>query len=201
MQGSQPLLSPAAAAACQQQGHPQQQQRSGLPKRQGGRQEKEKKERRARKVLEQNHSHFVSVSMIPMEVEPQPAPSWINASQPPRTAPLHSSVASFGKNKIEYRHVSLAAPKPMPAASMWLSLNEVWEICDALAIPKTAKTLKHLEAPKVPAPIKPTTDPFDPYEKAAQAVSKMMKPPKPVASSSKGKGKLVTRIWTPPVLS
>ena len=49
----------------------------------------------------------------------------------------------------------------------------------------------------MPAPIKPTADPFDSYEKAAQAVSKMMKPLKPVASSSKGKGRLVTRIRTP----
>ena len=133
--------------------------------------------------------------MVPMEVEAQPASSWINASQPSRTAPLHSSVASFGKNGIEYRNVSLAAPKPMPAVSVWPSLNEAWEICDALAIPKTAKNVKPLEAPKVPAPIKPTVDS---YEKGAQAVNKMMKPPKPVASSSKGKGKLVTRIRTPP---
>jgi len=53
-----------------------------------------------------------------------------------------------------------------------------------------AKNLKPLEAPKVSAPIKPATDPFNSYEKAAKAVNKMMKPP--VASSSKGKGKLVT---------
>jgi hypothetical protein len=59
-----------------------------------------------------------------------------------------------------------------------------------------AKNLKPLEAPKVPAPIKPTADPFDSYEKAAKAVNQMMKPP--VASSSKGKGKFVTRIRTPP---
>ena len=130
--------------------------------------------------------------MIVDEVEPQPAPSWINASQPSRTAPLHSSVASFGKNGIEYHQVSLAAPKPVPAKSVWPSLNEAREICDSLAIPKTAKNLKPLEAPKVPAPIKPTADPFDSYEKAAKAVNQMMKPP--VASSSKGKGKLVTRI-------
>jgi hypothetical protein len=82
--------------------------------------------------------------------------------------------------------------------TVWPSLNEAQEICDSLAIPKTAKNLKPLEAPKVPAPIKPTADPFDSYEKAAQAVSKMMKPPKPVASSSKGKARLVERIWTPP---
>ena len=48
----------------------------------------------------------------------------------------------------------------------------------------------------MPAPIKLTADPFDSYEKAAKAVNQMMKPP--VASSSKGKGKLVTRIRTPP---
>jgi len=131
-----------------------------------------------------------------MEVEPQPAPTWINASQPSRTAPLHSSVASFGKNGIEYRQVPLAAPKLVPARSVWPSLNEAQEICDSLTIPKTAKNLKPLKAPKVPAPIKPTADPFDSYEKAAQAVSKMMK--LPVASSSKGKGRLVTRIRTPP---
>jgi len=133
--------------------------------------------------------------MIVEEVEPQPAPSWINASQPSRTAPLHSSVASFGKNGIEYRQVPLTTPKPVPARSVWPSLNEAQEICDSLAIPKMAKNLKPLEAPKVPAPIKPTADPFDSYEKGAQAVSKMMKPP--VASSSKGKGRLVTRIRTP----
>jgi len=178
----------------QHQGHPQ--QRSGPPKRRGGRQEKEKKERRACKALEHNHSHFASASMVPMDVEPQPAPTWINALQPSRTTPLHSSIASFGKNRIEYRTVFLEAPKPVPAKSMWPSLNEAWEVCDALTIPKTAKNLKPLEAPKVPAPIKLTADPFDSYEKAAQAVSKMMKP-KPVASNSKGKGKLVTRIQTP----
>ena len=72
-------------------------------------------------------------------------------------------------------------------------------MCESLAIPKTAKNLKPLEAPKVAAPIKPTADPFDSYEKAAKAVSKMMKQePPPVASSSKGKGRLVTRIRTPP---
>jgi len=133
--------------------------------------------------------------MVPMEVEPQPAPSWINASQPSRTAPLHSSVTSFGKNRIEYRQVPLAAPKPVPAKSVWPSLNEAREICNSLAIPKMAKNLKPLKAPKVPAPIKPTADPFDSYEKVAQAVNKMIK--LPVASSSKGKGRLVTRIRTP----
>jgi hypothetical protein len=142
----------------QHQGHPQQQQQSVHPKRRGGRQEKEKKERCARKAAEHNHSHFASTSMITEEVEPQPAPTWINASQPSRTAPLHSSVASFGKNGIEYRHVSLVALKPTPTVSVWPSLNEAWEICDSLTIPKTAKNLKPLEAPKVPAPIKPTAD-------------------------------------------
>jgi hypothetical protein len=58
--------------------------------------------------------------------------------------------------------------------------------------------VKTLEAPKVPAPIEPTADPFDSYEKAAQAVSKMMKPPKPAASTSKGKARLIERIRTPP---
>jgi len=121
--------------------------------------------------------------MIVDEVEPQLAPSWINASQPSRTTPVHSSVASFGKNGIEYCQVPIAALKPWPAKSVWPSLNEAREICDNLAIPKSAKNLKPLEAPLVPAPIKPTADPFNSYKKAAQAVSKMMKPPKlPVAS-------------------
>jgi hypothetical protein len=124
----------------QHQGHPQQQQ-SSRPKRRGGRQEKEKKERRARKAAEHNHSHFVSTSMITEEVEPQAAPIWINASQPSRTAPLHSSVASFGKNGIEYHHVSLAPPKPTPTVSVWPSLNEAQEICNSLAIPKMAKNI------------------------------------------------------------
>jgi hypothetical protein len=101
----------------QPQGHPQQQQQSAHPKRRGGHQEKEKKERHARKTAEHNHSHFASTSMI-SEVEPQLAPIWINALQPLRTAPLHSSVASFGKNGIEYRNVSLVAPKPTPTASV-----------------------------------------------------------------------------------
>jgi len=136
--------------------------------------------------------------MVVEEVEPQPAPSWINTSQPSRTAPLHSSVASFGKKGIEYQQVSLAAPKPWLAKSVWPSLNEAQEMCDTFAIPKTAKNLKPLEAPKVPAPIKPTTDPFDSYEKVAQAVSKMKPTKMPVASSSKGKGKLITRIQTSP---
>ena len=131
-----------------------------------------------------------------MEVKPQPAPSWINASQPSRTAPLHSSVASFVKNGIEYRNVALTAPKPIPAKTVWPLLNEAREMCESLAIPRTAKNLKPLEAPKVSAPIKPTADPFDSYEKAAKAVNKMKK--LPVASSSKGKGKLITRIRTPP---
>jgi hypothetical protein len=61
-----------------------------------------------------------------------------------------------------------------------------------------AKNLKPLEAPKVPAPIKPTADPFDSYEKAAKAVSNMMKPSKPVASTSKGKARLIEHIQTPP---
>ena len=104
--------------------------------------------------------------MIIDEVEPQLAPSWINASQPSRTAPLHSSVASFSKNGIEYHQVPLTAPKPVPAKSVWPSLNEAQEICDSLAISKTAKNLKPLKAPKVPVPIKPTADPFDSYEKA-----------------------------------
>jgi hypothetical protein len=85
-----------AGLSCQPHGQ-QQQQRSSTPKRQGGRQEREKKERHARKAIQHDHSHFVSTSMIVDEVEPQLAPSWINASQPSRTAPLHSSVASFGK--------------------------------------------------------------------------------------------------------
>jgi hypothetical protein len=144
-----------AGPLCQPYGQ-QQQQRSGAPKRRGGHQEREKKERRARKVSQHDHSHFASTSMIVDEVEPQPAPSWINASQPSRTAPLHSSVASFGKNRIEYHQVSLTAPKPVPTKSVWPLLNKAWEICNSLAIPKTAKNLKPLEAPKVPAPIKPT---------------------------------------------
>jgi hypothetical protein len=79
---------------------------------------------------------------------------------------------------------------------MWPSLNEARGICDQLAIPKSAKNLKPLEAPQVSALIKPTADPFDQWKKAQKAVKKMVT--KPVASSSKGKAKLVEWLATPP---
>jgi len=72
---------PQAGPSLQPYGQ-QQQQRSGAPKHRGGHQEREKKERRARKATQHDHLHFASASMVPMEVEPQLAPSWINASQP-----------------------------------------------------------------------------------------------------------------------
>ena len=173
---------------------PQQQHGGIKPKKRGGRIEKEKQERRARKQGQQDHSHFASTSRI-VEVEPSVAPSYINASQPSRAAPLHSSVASFGKNGIEYRKVVSTPPtKPTLVNSVWPSLNEARELCDAFAIPKTAKNLKPLEAPRVKAPIFPTADPFDSIRKAQKAVKKMID--LPIASTSKVQ--LAKRISTPP---
>jgi hypothetical protein len=72
-------------------------------KRHGGRQEKERQERRAAKQKQHDHSYFAWPAPIVEVLEPIRAPSYINASQPSRAAPIHSSVASFGKNGIEYR--------------------------------------------------------------------------------------------------
>jgi hypothetical protein len=182
-------------------GHRQQQQQQpsqqGKTKRHGGRQEKERQERRATKQEQHDHSYFTWPAQTMEVVEPIMAPTFINASQPSRAAPVHSSVASFGKNGIEYRKVPPAAPsKPTPSESVWPLLNRARDICDSLQISKTAKNLKPLEAPIVNAPIKPTADPFEQYRKAQKAVNKMVT--KPEASSSKGKAKLVERITTPP---
>jgi hypothetical protein len=194
-QSNQQHSQPGTSRQHQQQG---QQQGQAPKKRHNSCQHKEKQERRARKQAN-DHSHFASTARIEDGVEPPQAPTFINASQPSRIAPHHSSVASFCKNGIEYRKVSLVPPpKPTIINSVWPSLNEAREICDQLAVPKTAKNLKPLEAPKVPAPVKPTADPFDSYRKAKKAVYDMTKPPKPVASTSKGKEKarLVERIWS-----
>jgi hypothetical protein len=122
------------------------------------------------------------------------APTFINASQPSRAAPVYPSVASFGKNGIEYCKVPPAAPsKPIPSESIWPLLNRARDICDSLQISKTAKNLKPLEAPIVNAPIKLTADPFEQYRKAQKAVNKMVT--KSEASSST---KLVERIAIPP---
>jgi len=89
---------------------PQQQQQQGEPKakQQGGRQQKERKERQDRKA--NDHSHFASTACIEEVVEAPQAPTYINTSQPSRAAPLHSSIASFGKNGIEYRKVVSKPP-------------------------------------------------------------------------------------------
>jgi hypothetical protein len=89
---------PGTSRQHQQQG---QQQGQAPKKRRGGRQEKQKQERRARKQEHNDHSHFASSATIAEVVEPSLAPTYINALQPSRAAPLHSSVASFGKNRIE----------------------------------------------------------------------------------------------------
>jgi len=171
-----------------------QQQQQGEPKvkRRGGRQQKERKERRDRKA--HDHFHFASTARIEEVVEAQPAPIYINASQPSRAAPLHSSVASFSKNGIEYRKVVSKPPsKPTLVNSIWPSLTEAREICDSLAVPKTARNLRPLEAPRVTAPIFPTTDPFKSYRKAEKKVKKMIDPQ--VASTSTVR--LVQRISSP----
>ena len=176
---------------------PQQQQQLGKKKKtkkRGGRLEKEKREKRALRQGE-NHTEFASSARIQQVVEPMSAPTYINALQPSRAAPLHSTVASFGKNGIEHRKVSLAPAAKKPASpSVWPSLNEAREICNALAVPKTAKNLKPLETPKVSAPIFPHGDPFESYRKVAQKVKKMID--LPVASTSTLP--LSRRITTPP---
>jgi len=182
--------------------HQQPQSQQQAPKkRRGGRQEKVKQEKHARKQQhDHDYSHFASSAQIAEVVEPSRAPTLINTSQSSRAAPHHSSVASFGKNGIEYRKVHPAPPpKPTLYNSVWPSLNEARETCDQLAIPKTAKNLKPLEAPKVLAPIKLTADPFDSYKKAERAINTMMKDKLP-ATSNKGKGKarLEERITSAP---
>jgi hypothetical protein len=125
------------------------------------------------------------------------APTFINALQPSRAAPIHSSITPFGKNGIEYHKVPPVAPsKPRPSESVWPSLNRAQDICDLLQISKTAKNLKPLEVLIINAPIKPTADPFEQYRKAQKAVNKMVN--KPEALSSKGKAKLIERIAMPP---
>ena len=184
----------------QQPGTSQQHRQQGdrKPARRGGRQEKEKREKRAHKTAEHHdHSHFASISQTNDSevVEPPKAPTYINASQPSRAASHHSTVASFGKNGIEYRKVKPTAPtKPTFSASVWPSLNEAREICDNLAIPKTAKNLKPLEAPRVTVPIFPHGDPFESYRKAKKVVDKMID--MPVASTSSVR--LSHRISSPP---
>jgi len=133
-------------------------------------------------------------------VEPLPAPTYINASQPSRAAPIHSTVASFGKNGIEYRKVANApsSSKPTLVNSVWPMLNEARGICDSLAVPKSAKNLRPLEAPRVTAPIFPAGDPFESYRKAQTKVKKMIDIP--IASTpSTSKVRLAQRISTPPV--
>ena len=127
-----------------------------------------------------------------------PAPTYINASQPSRAAPLHSTVASFGKKGIEYRKVSLAptAAKPI-SPSIWPSLNEANKICEDLKIPKTAKNLKTLEAPSLAK----TIDPVLAGKKAKKLVDRMVvdQPeyitPRPASSSATGK--LAERLSSP----
>ena len=128
------------------------------------------------------------------------APTYINTSQPSRTAPIHSTVASFGKNSIEYRKVANtpSSSKPTLVNSVWPSLNKAKGICDVLAVPKSAKNLRPLEAPRVQAPIFPAGDPFVSYCKAQMKVKKMIDIS--VASTpSSSKVRLVQRILTPPV--
>ena len=191
-QQQQPQQQPGTSRQHQQQS----QQQGGKPKRRGGRQEREKKEKRARKTAEHHdHSHFASISQLHEVVEPPAAPTFINASQPSRAAPHHSTVASFGKNGIEYRKVASTAPtKPTLASSVWPSLNEAREMCEQFAIPKTAKNLKPLETPNVAAPIFPRGDPFESYRKAQKKVDKMID--MPVATTSRVQ--LSQRLTTPP---
>jgi hypothetical protein len=184
------------------QQQPQQSQQAPR-KRRGGKQEKAKKERRNKQRSDvdryHDHSHFASSAHVEAVVEPSKAPTYINASQPSRAAPLHSTVASFGKNGIEYRKVPLATaaekPKATLSASHWPTLNEARELCDSLAIPKTAKNLKPLETPRVSAPIKPTADPFLSMKKAQKAVSKMLDKD---AAASTSKAPLIQRMNSPP---
>ena len=90
----------------------------------GGQKEKERQERRAQKQ-QHGHSHFAWPAQIVEVVEPITAPTFINALQPLRAAPLHSSVASFSKNGIKYRQVPPASsPKQTLSPSVWPSLNE-----------------------------------------------------------------------------
>jgi hypothetical protein len=104
-----------------QPGPSQQQQPSqqGKTKRCGGRQEKERQERRTAKQKQHDHGYFTWPAQTVEVVEPITAPTFINALQPSRAAPVHSSVASFGKNGMEYRKVPPTAPsKPMPSESV-----------------------------------------------------------------------------------
>ena len=110
--------------------------------------ERAKNEKKAQKQGSQHgHSHITSTAQIEEVREPQPAPTLILATQPSRAAPNHATVASFGKDGITYRKQQLEpAVKPAPATrSVWPSLNEAREICDKLAVRKTAINLKPLE--------------------------------------------------------
>jgi hypothetical protein len=97
-----------------QPGPSQQQQpfQQGKMKRRGGRQEKERQERCTAKQKQHNHGYFTWPAQTVEVVEPIMAPTFINASQPSRAAPVHSSIASFGKNGIEYHKQPLRNRRP-----------------------------------------------------------------------------------------
>ena len=76
-----------------------------------------------------------------IEEIPEPAaitaPSMILVSQPSCAAPTHASITSFGKQGINYRKQSVAtkvAPAPTKPSSVWPSLQEARDICDAVVM-------------------------------------------------------------------
>src|SRR6204780_4501629 len=112
--------------------HQQQQQQQKDPKKRHGRRlEKEKQKKKAEKQ-QREHTNIASSVQIKEIVEPLQAPSYINASQPSRSGPMHATIASFGKAGISYRKQTLAVPPSTTPLynSVWPSLNEAREICE-----------------------------------------------------------------------
>jgi len=85
--------------------HQQQQQQKDPKKRRGGRLEKEKQKKKAEKQ-QREHTHIASSAQIEEIVEPLQAPSYINASQPSRSGPMHATIASFGNIRKTHHYLS-----------------------------------------------------------------------------------------------
>src|SRR5882672_4168953 len=135
------LQQPQAGPSSQQQ----QQRPKGKGKtRRAGKQEQQKRENKKSAT----HSHLASSSMV----VDLPPPT-ILVTGPSRATPSHTSIASFNKDGISYRKapvttggLQIAPQRANPSYnSVWPSLNQAREICDNLAVSKSAKNLRPLE--------------------------------------------------------